>query len=91
MSFVKLCDVTPTRVQWLWPGRLPSGHLAMIDGDTGLGKSFVTLDLCARISAGEPFPDGAPTALRRRERGNCILFLAAKLADAFPRSIPSES
>jgi hypothetical protein len=31
----------------------------MLDGDPGLGKSLVALDLCARLSTGRPFPDGA--------------------------------
>ena len=59
MPFVALDQLTPTRVQWLWPGRLALGHLAIFDGDPGLGKSLVTLDLCARITTGAPFPDGA--------------------------------
>jgi hypothetical protein len=50
--------LTPRSVAWLWPGRLALGKLAMLDGDPGLGKSFVTLDLCARLSTGRPFPDG---------------------------------
>ena len=31
----------------------------MLDGDPGLGKSFLTLDLCARLSTGRPMPDGS--------------------------------
>src|SRR5262249_16598634 len=30
-----------------------------LDGDPGVGKSLVTLDLCARLSTGQPFPDGS--------------------------------
>jgi len=37
---------------------LPFGKLAILDGDPGLGKSLVTLDLCARVTTGRPFPDG---------------------------------
>src|SRR5262249_3412575 len=40
--------------------RLPLGHLALLDGDPGLGKSLLALDLCARLSTGRPFPDGSP-------------------------------
>jgi hypothetical protein len=43
---------------WLWPGRLALGKLAMLDGDPGLGKSYLALDLCARLSTGRPLPDG---------------------------------
>jgi hypothetical protein len=55
-----LSEVEPERVEWLWPGRLPLGKLAVLDGDPGLGKSVVTLDLAARVSAGLELPDGAP-------------------------------
>jgi hypothetical protein len=52
-------DLEPQPVDWLWPGRLALGKLAILDGDPGLGKSLVTLDLCARLSTGRPFPDGS--------------------------------
>lgn len=47
---------------WLWPGRLALGKLAMLDGDPGLGKSYLALDLCARLSTGRPFADGSGLA-----------------------------
>jgi len=53
--------VKPEPIRWLWPGRVPLGKLTLIVGDPGLGKSFLTLDLAARVSAGEPWPD-APGA-----------------------------
>ena len=34
-----LSEVEPEQVEWLWPGRLPLGKLAVLDGDPGLGKS----------------------------------------------------
>jgi hypothetical protein len=30
-------------VDWLWPGQLALGNLAILDGDPGLGKSMTTL------------------------------------------------
>src|SRR5947209_15344877 len=53
-------ELTTRAVAWLCPGRLPLGKLAILDGDPGLGKSLVTLDLCARLSTGRPLPDGSP-------------------------------
>jgi len=53
-----LSEVEPERVEWLWTGRLPLGKLAVLDGDPGLGKSVVTLDVAARVSAGLELPDG---------------------------------
>jgi hypothetical protein len=52
-------EIDPRPGDWLWPGRLALGQLAVLEGDPGLGKSFVALDLCARLSAGLPWPDGA--------------------------------
>ena len=40
--------VTSQPLTWLWPGRLALGKLAMLDADPGVGKSLLTLDLCAR-------------------------------------------
>ena len=54
-----LSSVEPEEVSWLWPSWLALGKLALVDGDPGLGKSAMTLDLAARVSAGKPFPDGA--------------------------------
>ena len=59
MPFLAINQLTPARVQWLWPRRLAFDHLAILDGDPGLGKSLVTLDICARITTGRAFPDGA--------------------------------
>lgn len=57
---VNLADVEPVRVSWVWPGRIPAGRLTVLDGDPGLGKSTITLDLAARITRGDAMPDGAP-------------------------------
>ena len=47
-------------VDWFWSSRLAFGRPALLEGDPGLGKSLVALDLCARLSTGRPFPDGHP-------------------------------
>ncbi len=54
---VYLCDVNARRVHWLWPGRIPLGKLTLLVGDPGLGKSFITLDMAARVSRGAAWPD----------------------------------
>lgn len=46
------------RVRWLWPNRIPLGKLTLLDGDPGLGKSLITLDLVARCTADLDMPDG---------------------------------
>ena len=54
---VCLADVEPETVEWLWPGRIPRGRLTVIDGDPGLGKSALTVDITARVTRGAAMPD----------------------------------
>jgi hypothetical protein len=61
MQVRSFLDVEARSVSWLWPWRLAAGNLAMLEGDPGLGKSLLTLDLCARLSTGRPWPDGSPS------------------------------
>lgn len=55
-----LADVPVERVAWLWPDYLPLGKLVVLDGDPSVGKSTATIDLAARVSTGDRWPDGAP-------------------------------
>ncbi|MFH1109895.1 MAG: AAA family ATPase [Planctomycetota bacterium] len=54
---VRLADVQPQPVEWLWLDRIARGKLTLVAGDPGLGKSFLTLDFAARVSSGTPLPD----------------------------------
>jgi hypothetical protein len=47
------------QINWLWPGYLPRGKLALLDGDPEMGKSLLTVDLIARLSRGDSLPDGS--------------------------------
>jgi hypothetical protein len=49
-------------VAWLWGPYLARGKLAVLDGDPGAGKTFLALDLAARLSRGGPLPDGKTLA-----------------------------
>jgi hypothetical protein len=68
-GLVCLSDVVPRPIEWLWPLRLAAGKPALLEGDFELGKSLITLDLCARLTTGRPFPDGQPGP----ERCNVLL------------------
>jgi putative DNA primase/helicase len=54
----RLADIEPQTIQYVWPGRLARGRLNLLIGDPGLGKSFVALDIAARVSRGLDWPDG---------------------------------
>ena len=62
----RMDDVRSAGVRWLWPGKIPAGKLTMLIGDPGLGKSLLALDVAARVSQGDPWPDDPPhTPLRK--------------------------
>jgi hypothetical protein len=69
---IRLENVRPEPVTWLWPGRLAAGKIALLVGDPGLGKSWITLDLAARLSAGHAMPDGGPAV----DAGDVVLLSA---------------
>jgi AAA domain len=54
---LRLSDVEPEAVEWLWAGRAAAGKLMLLDGDPGLGKSLVTLNVAARWTTARPLPD----------------------------------
>lgn len=55
--FVRLSDVAPQPINWLWTGRFALGKLAVLAGNAGVGKSCLTLDLAARVTRGDGWPD----------------------------------
>ncbi|WP_422928623.1 AAA family ATPase [Singulisphaera sp. PoT] len=55
--FIRASSVTPKKVNWLWENRIPKGFITVFAGRTGLGKSFVTCDIVARLTAGMDWPD----------------------------------
>jgi putative DNA primase/helicase len=60
IRYHRAADVQSRPTQWVWPGWLALGKLAILEGDPGLGKSYITLDLCARLTSGRALPDGCP-------------------------------
>jgi archaellum biogenesis ATPase FlaH len=71
--FKPLADVEPVPVPWLWQHWIPAGTLSLLDGDPGLGKSTLTLDLAARVSRGWAMPPDTGRELGRRPAGVLIL------------------
>jgi putative DNA primase/helicase len=72
LHITPLQDVVSEQVKPLWPKRIFLGKLAVMAGDPGLGKSYTSLDIAARVSLGGPWPDASGYALR----GNVLLVSA---------------
>jgi hypothetical protein len=61
VSRVLLVDgssVPPTSVDWLWPGFLACGKLALLCGAAGTGKTTLALHIAATVTTGGRWPDG---------------------------------
>ncbi|MCL5966502.1 MAG: AAA family ATPase [Deltaproteobacteria bacterium] len=74
---VRLADVMPGVVKWLWKPYLPAGKLTLLEGDPKVGKSWLAMNLAAIISRGDPFPsaDGVP---RERRDPAAVVYLSAE-------------
>jgi len=59
LEMVRLHTVKPKKAEWVWPHRIPKHGITTLAGVGGLGKTFVLLDTMARITTGQPFPDGS--------------------------------
>jgi hypothetical protein len=59
LEVVKMSDVKPERVDWLWPSWIPRGMVTILDGDPGLGKSTLVCEIAACLSTGRVLPGQA--------------------------------
>ncbi len=55
-----LSNVETHPIEWLWCGRIPLGKITILDGDPGIGKSLIAINIAACVSAGHLMPDGTP-------------------------------
>ncbi|MHB1798194.1 MAG: AAA family ATPase [Vulcanimicrobiaceae bacterium] len=60
LDVVRLADVEPEIIHWLWRGRIARGKVTMVVGDPGDGKSYLTLAVAAAVSCGNALPDSEP-------------------------------
>lgn len=62
-QLVRLSEIEPEPVEWLWYPYIPMGKVTIIQGDPGEGKSTLAMQLTAAVTRGEQF--GEPDAPRR--------------------------
>lgn len=79
---IRLSDVEPQDVSWLWHPYIPLGKLTLLEGDPGLGKTFLALTLAASITRGWPLLSQDGTLGDEIEPSN-VLYMSAEdgLAD----------
>ncbi len=76
VEVISLATVRATATQWLWRPWLPAGTLVVLDGDPGLGKSTLTLDLAARVTRGQTMPFEEPGSGLAEAAGSVLLLSA---------------
>jgi hypothetical protein len=54
---IRMSDVEPKPVDWLWYSRIARGKVNLIVGNPGLGKTLLMLDIAARTTKGAAWPD----------------------------------
>jgi len=59
-SLVCMANVQPETVSWLWYPFIPMGKLTLLEGDPGIGKSWITLAIATAISLGSGLPNAEP-------------------------------
>lgn len=57
---ILLSEVETQQVEWLWEKRIPLGKITILDGDPGMGKSLLALNIAACVTTGRHMPDGTP-------------------------------
>lgn len=66
-----LKDIKPERVEFFWFPYIPTGKLTLSEGDPGIGKSWLSLQLASAASHGRGLP-----GMLRRDPANVLLLTA---------------
>ena len=56
--FESVAEFSPRPVEWIWDGLIPAGHLTVLMGDPGVGKSFIAQHIAAMVTRGLRVPPG---------------------------------
>ncbi len=71
-GLIRMHDVEPEDVSWLWYPYIAEGKLTLMEGDPGLGKSWLTMALSSHVSKGLTLPE------QEIMRGGTVLIMSAE-------------
>jgi DNA repair protein RadA/Sms len=64
LRIVCMANVVAEDVTWLWAPYIPIGKLTILEGDPGIGKSWLTCAIASAVSTGHGLPNTAATEPR---------------------------
>jgi putative DNA primase/helicase len=73
LNVVRLSDVQPEEVSWLWKPYLPIGKVTLLEGDPESGKSYLSLAIAAHVTLGEGLPAFGTAPSEKRQPRNVML------------------
>jgi len=77
-EILRLDQIDGAETRWLWPDRFPVGHVTVLAGEAGSGKSLLAAEIAARVSRGEAWPE-APDP---RPAGSVVIAHSARHLNA---------
>ena len=85
LDLVRLSEVLPESVEWLWRARIPRSKVTLLVGDPGGGKSFASLAIASGVTHNAR---SRTMAIRRLDRRSCfgMARMASKIRSGFVRS-----
>jgi RecA-family ATPase len=72
LNYETLSKVKPEEIEWLWTPYIPFGMVTIMEGDPGIGKSYLAMHIAAQVTIGGELPGPQPL-----NRGR-VLYLSAE-------------
>jgi hypothetical protein len=61
LRIIKMSDIQPEPIEWLWEPYIPYGAVSLMQGDGGTGKTTTALAIAAAVTRGGALPGGCTT------------------------------
>lgn len=78
LATIVLSEIETEIVEWLWDPYVPLGKITLIEGDPGLGKTFLVLTLAAAVTHGFSLPDQHGRVARPTGHPGNVLYITAE-------------
>lgn len=73
-----LADVEPETISWLWEPYIPYGKITIVEGDPGLGKTYLMLAIAGAITKGYSLPGPEGKVEPPHGQANTVIYITAE-------------